>query len=208
MPVDGERIPPMSVYRPNTGTCPKCPKDYRVLDCWQCFEAQGKVCMDKTHGSLLHHVETSRRSAVFCCKQDYNEGYCKEGETHGDDAAKVEMLCSPSSFGPSGQFTDVLTANRNYQMFAYCPQIDREKCGIPGGGSSTDMRLKASTEKSEVRATKLRYLQQGRNKELGRGVGSEEAEYDACYYELVMDDALREKWNPTKLNVKITKKSA
>ena len=22
------------------------PKDFRILDCWQCFEAQGKVCMD------------------------------------------------------------------------------------------------------------------------------------------------------------------
>ena len=23
------------------------PEDYRILDCWQCFEAKGKMCVDK-----------------------------------------------------------------------------------------------------------------------------------------------------------------
>lgn len=74
----GSKIVPMSEYSPSP-FCKDCPKDFRVLDCWQCFEAQGKVCMDKNHRSLYYHMETSKAGAVFCCDPNYNEGYCKDG---------------------------------------------------------------------------------------------------------------------------------
>ena len=98
-------IKKMATYVPDAG-CPNCPKDFRVLDCWECFQAQGKVCMDKSHNTLMHHLQTSKTSAIFCCKQDNNKEYCKDGWTYGNkgDADYVEMICSPSSFGASSGF--------------------------------------------------------------------------------------------------------
>lgn len=26
------------------------PKDFRILNCWECFEAHGKICIDEDHG--------------------------------------------------------------------------------------------------------------------------------------------------------------
>lgn len=39
-------------------------------------------------------------------------------------------------------------------------------------------------------------------------VSKADAEYDACYYEVWLDEKVKEDNVPTKLNVKITKKSA
>lgn len=117
IPVDvpGQNIPTMADYVPSGSNYPK---DFRILDCWQCFEAQGKVCMDKDHQSLIQHIETTKSSAIFCCKQDYNEGYCKDGSKHTDQAGgEIEMVCSPGSFNPgkSGTFGGVVSTDlRNY----------------------------------------------------------------------------------------------
>lgn len=65
-------------------------------------------------------------------------------------------------------------------MFAFCPAINHQKCGIQGGsGSSTDMSLKAGLNKVEVQATGMRY-KKASFADLSR-------EYDACYYEVTMD---------------------
>ena len=77
-PSDITKIPTMANYVPSDD-CPNCPKDFRILDCWQCWQAQGKVCMDRDHGSMAHFIRTTNTGATFCCKQDYNEGYCKDG---------------------------------------------------------------------------------------------------------------------------------
>ena len=70
------------------------------------------------------------------------------------------------------------------------------------------MRLLAGTNKSAVDANELMYLKQGYNPVLRRGIGSEEAEYDSCYYEVVMDPAILEKYDPIQLNLKVTKKTS
>ena len=70
------------------------------------------------------------------------------------------------------------------------------------------MTVKAGIEKGKVQATKLRYLAQGFNVKLNKPVMREEAEYDSCYYEVKVDNAILDKWIPTKINVKITEKSA
>ena len=54
----------------------------------------------------------------------------------------------------------------------------------------------------------MRYYPQGYNQKLGIGVTGEDSEYDSCHYEVLVDPAILEKWNPKKLNVKITSKSA
>jgi hypothetical protein len=71
-------IPLMDDYVPPNDQWTTYPDNYRVLDCWQCFQAQGKVCMDKDHQSLFNtnHIETSKKGQIFCCKNDYNEGHC------------------------------------------------------------------------------------------------------------------------------------
>lgn len=63
-------------------------------------------------------METSKQSAIFCCKQDYNEEYCEDGSVHGSDFTgdKITMMCSPSSYdpSPSGKYAGVFTGDRNY----------------------------------------------------------------------------------------------
>lgn len=46
------------------------------------------------------------------------------------------------------------------------------------------MALKAKPEKGVVSVTKMAYHPQGRNRVTGKIVGNEDAEYDACYYEV------------------------
>jgi len=52
------------------------PTEYRVLNCWECFEAEGKVCMDLGHNSLYHHTKSSDPGNVFCCKPGSTDPYC------------------------------------------------------------------------------------------------------------------------------------
>ena len=92
-------------------------------------------------------------------------------------------------------------------MFAYCPTINQKKCGFPNGTSSKEMKLLAGPEKATVSATELKYLPQGFDPELGIGIGSEDARYDSCYYEITIDPSVRGKWIPSQINVRITEKS-
>lgn len=69
------------------------------------------------------------------------------------------------------------------------------------------MKLLAGPEKATVSATELKYLPQGFDPELGIGIGSEDARYDSCYYEITIDPSVRGKWIPSQINVRITEKS-
>ena len=71
------------------------------------------------------------------------------------------MVCSPPSHAdnPSGKYADVFTGNRNYQLFAYCPQINVKRCGIATGYSDEyDFTLKAGKDKLKVDAKDMKYL--------------------------------------------------
>lgn len=112
-------MPSMAEYEPSMA-CPHCPANYRILDCWECFEAKGKVCMDASHGSMFHFIQTSKTGVVFCCKQDYNEGFCEDGARVGttQDDHYMDMVCSPPSHSEnpteSGKYADVFTGKRNH----------------------------------------------------------------------------------------------
>lgn len=72
------------------------------------------------------------------------------------------------------------------------------------------MRLMAkpiNPDKGTVYTNVLNYLKQGWHEDMQRGVRSDEAEYDACYYEVFMDESILDDWIPTKLDVKITAKT-
>jgi hypothetical protein len=88
-----------------------------------------------------------------CCRPDYNEGVC--------GATDSNHVCSPPSREQEGDDTydDVISSNGiNYQMYAFCPFINRRKCGIEDS-SSTDMNLVAGTKHKVVSNDEMRYIE-------------------------------------------------
>lgn len=154
---------PMEEYQPpnDLDGNPKFyyPTEYRILNCWECFEAQGKMCLDAGHNSLYHHTKTSDPGGAFCCKPDSTDGYCQHGAIHDHEGeSEITTVCSPPSLGATSKYTNVLTNNRNHQMFAFCPTINHEKCGIPSDtAGSTDMGLKAGLSKIHVQSSDMLY---------------------------------------------------
>ena len=76
------------------------------------------------------------------------------------------------------------------------------------------MKLKAKPERTLVEAKEVNFNPQGIiDKSLvppdqpGNIVYSEDAEYDSCFFEITLDEAILEKWDPTLLNIRITAKS-
>ena len=93
-------------------------------------------------------------------------------------------------------------------MFAYCPNINQKICGVEGGTDSGNMMLYADQAKvKKVESNDLVDLKQGFDIETERGVGSEEAQYDACHYEITMGQVDLDKWIPKEIKIKLTKKS-
>ena len=77
------------------------PSDYRVLDCWQCFEARGRMCIDTSASNLFLFTRSSDFGKAFCCKPDSVGGYCESGARVRDEQSgqEIEMICSPESDG-------------------------------------------------------------------------------------------------------------
>ena len=46
------------------------PTEYRVLNCWECFQSQGKMCIEQSqnHDALLSHTTSREKGNAFCCK--------------------------------------------------------------------------------------------------------------------------------------------
>ena len=79
------------------------PADYRILNCWDCFAAEGKVCIDQGHNSLFHHTGSSDPGNAFCCKPDADTGYCENGAIHDHSGVEnqITTICSEPSVGAS-----------------------------------------------------------------------------------------------------------
>ena len=73
-------IVPMSAYIAPTSDDPEkyYPRGYRVLDCWQCFRAKGKMCLDKYDRPSFGHTGSMIAGDAFCCRGDYNGEYCAD----------------------------------------------------------------------------------------------------------------------------------
>lgn len=197
---------PMAEYTPPSDfdNNPKLyyPNYYRVLNCWECFEAEGKICMDSGHNSLYHHTKSSDPGSAFCCKPDSDEGYCKHGAAHDHEGEEegIESVCSQPSKGGLSKYSSILTSGKNHQMFAFCPAINHKKCGITSSSQgSTDMGLKAGIDKVTVKSNEMRYKKATPQ--------DQSREYDACYYEITMDKSVLDKYNPKEIKVTITAKS-
>jgi len=52
--------------------------DYRTLSCWECFEAQGKMCHDKDHESMIGVTGSSNVGHGVCCKPGYSGDHCND----------------------------------------------------------------------------------------------------------------------------------
>ena len=55
-------VVPMSEYEFN----------YRTLSCWECFEAQGRMCHHDgyDHGEIYDILESANKGYGVCCKND------------------------------------------------------------------------------------------------------------------------------------------
>ena len=160
---DSSPIVPMSEYS----------KNYRTLNGWECFKANGKLCHDKDNRSMIKVTGSSNAGHGVCCKPDYNGEHCNSDADH---------KCSQpvSAEYTTEEFDDVLTYGMNYQMFAFLPKINPKTCGISNSDASDvegSMRLEASTTKQTISLSgdKALAYRDGR---------PDVRKYDACYYEI------------------------
>lgn len=130
-------------------------KDYsgnvRTLNAWECFEARGKFCHDKSYASMMQVTGSSNRGHGLCCKTDY------DGEGCGPSDAKHD--CSPpaENTDPTSPYAAVVSAgNLLYHMFAFNPTTNQRECGIADSDSS-DMTLMTTADKQTIATTSLKY---------------------------------------------------
>ena len=151
-------------------------KDYRTLSCWECFDAHGKICIDKDSNSMIRETGSSNRGHAICCKPDNFKGYCSS-------TSYDQHICSQPALeeDTTNEFKNVLTGrtkagNRmNFQMFAFCPLATKKNCGINSDDAdSTDLRLEPKWTSQTLSTTDLKY----------REGKPSYREYDACYYEI------------------------
>jgi len=84
-------------------------------------------------------------------------------------------------------------------MFAFCPAVSHQECGISSSnGASTDMKLKAGNDKQQVYSNTMKY----RKPSALNTVSS----YDACYYEVTLDEAVLKDYDPKSLQLSFTNK--
>lgn len=84
-------------------------------------------------------------------------------------------------------------------MFAFCPTITHQKCGVQSSsGLSTDMGLKAGIDALHVKASDLRYKK--------ATPADPSREYDSCYYEVTLDESVLNKYDPKNIHVRISTK--
>lgn len=146
---------------------------YRVLDCWQCFEAKGIMCTHKAPEYLPQLTQSTNRGLGICCNPKEMRGICSPANT--------QLECSMESFeARPTYYKEILSlASRNNQLFAFCPSTTAKGCGIPetpdGDGS---MSLFATQEQKIVYANHLAYRQADPKQP------DQQGQYDSCYYEI------------------------
>ena len=154
-------------------------QEYRLLDCWQCFEAHGKMCFDRsvTMQNFFSKYQTANTGLGVCCKPDSTDVEC-DASSPDTNRYCGERAFDDRSDSPNKQ---ILTeGKRNHQAFAFCPMTSRQICGIGEGSDGLDMSLMAAEEHRAVLSTEIKYIEGN----------SEVRQYDACYYEISIDNSL------------------
>ena len=57
-------------------------RNYRTLDGWECFKAEGKFCHNFNHTSMIRETGSSNFGHGICCKPSYNGTYCNNDGKH------------------------------------------------------------------------------------------------------------------------------
>ena len=149
--------------------------NYRTLNCWQCFEAQGKMCHDKKQESLIKVTGSSNPGHAVCCKPGYSGAHC---------TTNAETICSQPAQkdDTSSDYKIVLSGDFNQQFFAFCPQTTASQCGTGTGTTADDensLIIKALNNPQTItldQANKkaLKYIDGGQK--TGR--------FESCFYEI------------------------
>ena len=85
---------------------------YRILDCFECFTAKGRMCHKTDFSSTAFDTWESNRALSFCCKNDATEEFCapEPAPYKGNDKG---YSCSMPSYEPDpagSKFKNVLSA--------------------------------------------------------------------------------------------------
>jgi hypothetical protein len=57
-------------------------EEWRTLNCWECFEAQGKMCHDEDYNSMTSVTNSRDPGDQVCCRAGYNGEYCNMDDDH------------------------------------------------------------------------------------------------------------------------------
>ena len=141
--------------------------DFRTLDCFECFKAEGKMCVDRDYESMIVATGSSNNFHGVCCKPGYEGQYCNNEEKN---------RCSPPVFDNNinSKWVNVTTDNMNYQFFAFCPGINEKVCGISQNEDKYNFTLPATLEKKTFKTNELKHT---------HGTAST-MRADACHYML------------------------
>ena len=125
------------------------------------------MCHHRRYQTLWNLTQRANQGIGICCKLNATEGPCAPNNKEGTCSMKADDK-EPTLY------KDVLSAgNRNYQMFAFCPTINQNHCGI-GDSNQTDFVLKANSSVQTLQTSSLKYM-----------LGDQfTREYDACHYHL------------------------
>lgn len=90
--------------------------NYRTLNCWECYQAKGKMCHYRDYSSMIAITGSSNNFHGICCKPDFNGENC-----HSDE----KMECSQSVIDKSEEYKDIVSGEYiNNQIFAFCPGVN------------------------------------------------------------------------------------
>ena len=147
-------------------------ENYRTLNGWECFEAQGKFCHHVNHTTMVLETGSSNFGHGICCKPQYHGEFCNNDGNH---------RCSQpaSASDTSDSYKDILTDGRyNHQLFAFLPKNNASKCGIENDLiSNYSMKLNTKPERQRISLIGNKSLQYKEGRPDVR-------RYDSCYYEI------------------------
>ena len=109
------------------------------------------MCHDKDYKSTITTTGSSNLAHGVCCKPDYTGEHCNND---GDHVCSEPSLIEDSS----SKWAEILNPeNRNMQMYAFCPGINQQVCGISDDSTNTDMTITAGIDKKTFSSTALAY---------------------------------------------------
>ena len=55
--------------------------DYKVYNCWDCFQARGKMCHNENYSKHKRITKSSNLADAICCKPGSTTKVCRNGRT-------------------------------------------------------------------------------------------------------------------------------